>query len=148
MSRKPQRRGANTPQLLSSPSNPQEGFEFSLDPELVPSKDAVTRSTADFRPPCLVRRRSQHASGAESHSCLLVVPTSPGRCRQIACQVRSREFCHGHKSSVQAISLSASLIPRRPRNRPSIYGCRDRRVTTCVRGHKKARPGIPPARPG
>eukprot|EP00873_Tetraselmis_striata_P014106 jgi/Tetstr1/434370/TSEL_023472.t2 len=65
----------------------QEGFEFSLDPELVPSKDAVTRSTADFRPPCLVRRRSQHASGAESHSCLLVVPTSPGRCRQIACQV-------------------------------------------------------------
>lgn len=63
------------------------GMEYTTDRPLVPNADAVTDSSTDFQPPCLVRIRSDHKSEAQTNLCLFVVPTSPGRCRHIGCQV-------------------------------------------------------------
>jgi hypothetical protein len=62
-------------------------MEYSSDRQLVPSADPVTSSSTDFQPPCLVRIRSDHQSQTQTNLCLFAVPTTPGRCRHIGCQV-------------------------------------------------------------
>mmetsp|Transcript_15433 Transcript_15433/g.43181 ORF Transcript_15433/g.43181 Transcript_15433/m.43181 type:complete len:602 (-) Transcript_15433:300-2105(-) len=70
------------------PLTAKDGFEFKLDRTTVDMEaDRSLEASHDFQPPCLVRIRNDLQSGAQTNLCLFVVPTVPGKCRSIGCQV-------------------------------------------------------------
>ena len=61
----------------------QEGFSFAIEPTVATIEEAVH----DFQPPCHMRIYSQFKNGCKWILVLYVVPTRPGWCRHIGCQV-------------------------------------------------------------
>lgn len=61
----------------------QEGFSF----EITSTSSEILESKNDFQPPCLQRIESTYADGGKLILILYAIPTRPGWCRQIGCQI-------------------------------------------------------------
>ena len=64
-------------------SSTQEGFAF----EIPPIAANVSRARQDFQPPCFHRIELTYPEGGQLILALYAIPTRPGWCRQISCQV-------------------------------------------------------------
>ena len=61
----------------------QEGFSFAI----TPTNETVAEAVHDFQPPCLMRIVTDFDDGGKLILVLYAVPTRPGWCRHIGCQV-------------------------------------------------------------
>ncbi|MEA5509872.1 Rieske 2Fe-2S domain-containing protein [Crocosphaera sp. UHCC 0190] len=61
----------------------QEGFAF----EIVPTASTIEQAIHDFQPPCHMRIVSTFKDGGKFILALYVIPTRPGWCRHIGCQI-------------------------------------------------------------
>ena len=62
----------------------QEGFSFAITPLKTPG---IKQAIHDFQPPCHMRIFSEFEDGGKFILVLYVIPTRPGWCRHIGCQV-------------------------------------------------------------
>ncbi|MGD1716543.1 Rieske 2Fe-2S domain-containing protein [Dapis sp. BLCC M172] len=61
----------------------QEGFSFAI----TPTATGFKQRGIDFQPPCHVRSYSELENGGKSIVALYIIPTRPGYCRGMTCQV-------------------------------------------------------------
>lgn len=61
----------------------QEGFAF----EITPTSSMVEQAIHDFQPPCLMKIVSTFKDGGKLMLVLYAIPTRPGWCRHIGCQI-------------------------------------------------------------
>ena len=62
----------------------QEGFAFEVTPT---AADDVKQTVHDFQPPCLMRITNTYEDGSKIILVLYTIPTRPGWCRHISCNV-------------------------------------------------------------
>ena len=61
----------------------QEGFSY----EIPPTSSTIEQTVVDFQPPCLMRIFSRFTDGRTQIFALYAIPTRPGWCRTMGCQV-------------------------------------------------------------
>jgi len=62
----------------------QEGFSFEVNPPVLPNAEQTIN---DFQPPCYMRIASTYEGDTQMLLALYAIPTRPGWCRHIGCQV-------------------------------------------------------------